>query len=90
LRGGILAKRTISTKKRARQSEKRRQHSRLRKLSLKKVIKELQATKTKESAKTILKKAQALIDKSAQKGIIHRNKAARIKSRLSVYTAKLK
>jgi small subunit ribosomal protein S20 len=85
-----LAKKSISVKKRARQTERRRQHNKLRKLSLKKEIKELKAAKTKESALAILKKAQALLDKSAQKGLIHKNKAARIKSRLSVYTSKLK
>lgn len=85
-----MAKKSISVKKRARQTERRRQHNKLRKLSLKKEIKELKAAKTKESALAILKKAQALLDKSAQKGLIHKNKAARIKSRLSVYTSKLK
>jgi len=83
-----LAKKRLSAKKRARQAEKRRQHNRLRRLTLRKTIKELQAAKTKEVAQAIFKKTQALIDKSAQKGIIHKNKAARLKSRLSAYTTK--
>ncbi len=83
-----MAKKRLSAKKRARQAEKRRQHNRLRRLTLRKTIKELQAAKTKEVAQAIFKKTQALIDKSAQKGIIHKNKAARLKSRLSAYTTK--
>jgi len=85
-----LAKRTISAKKRVRQTESRRVRNRGRKLELKKTIKELRSAKTKESAKAIFLKTQALIDKSAQKGIIHKNKAARLKSQLSAQMAKLK
>ena len=36
------------------------------------------------AAKEAFAKAQPIIDKAAQKGIIHQNKAARIKSRLSL------
>jgi small subunit ribosomal protein S20 len=84
-----LAKKSISAKKRARQAERRRQHNRRRKLLLKKTIKELKATKSKEAAEPIFKKAQSLIDKMAQKGIIHKNKAARLKSQLTAYMKKL-
>jgi small subunit ribosomal protein S20 len=85
-----LAKRSISSKKRARQAERRREINRTKKLNLKKAIKELKAAKTQKTAQSILRKTQALIDKSAQKGVIHKNKAARIKSRLSAYIVKLK
>lgn len=75
-----------SAKKRARQSEKRRQlHAGQRSMlrtSIKKVINALQAGK-KEDAKTAFDAAVPMIDRMANKGIIHKNKAARHKSRLS-------
>jgi small subunit ribosomal protein S20 len=85
-----LVKKSISAKKRARQTERRRVRNRIRKFEVKKTIKELRSAKTKESAKTIYQKAQALIDKSAQKGIIHKNKATRLKSQLAAYLIKQK
>ncbi len=85
-----MVKKSISAKKRARQTERRRARNRLRKFELKKTIKELKLAKNKESAKTIYQKVQALIDKSAQKGIIHKNKATRLKSQLSTYLIKQK
>lgn len=79
-----------SARKRARQSEERRQHnvscrSKLRS-SIKKVVKALDA-KDAESAGSTLREATSIIDRSAGKGLIHKNKAARHKRRLN---AKLK
>lgn len=73
-------------RKRARQNESRRDHngasrSQMRTAS-KKVIKAIQAG-DREQAETALRTAVARIDKTAQKGIIHKNTAARQKSRLS-------
>ena len=72
--------------KRARQSEVRRQHnasarSRYR-TYIKNVLKAV-ATGDQEAARDAYSKAQPVIDKAAGKGLIHKNKAARIKSRLS-------
>lgn len=71
--------------KRARQNEKLRQHnasarSRLR-TYVKKVIKAVE-TGDSNAAKDAYSLAQPIIDKAVNKGIIHKNKAARIKSRL--------
>ena len=71
--------------KRARQNKKsalrnRSQHSGLR-TAIKKFLKAV-LTKDEQAAATFPKVA-SLIDKTATKGIIHRNKAARLKSRLS-------
>lgn len=41
------------------------------------------AAGNKSDAQTAYNKAQAIIDKAAGNGIIHKNKASRIKSRLS-------
>lgn len=72
--------------KRARQNEKLRQHnnsarSRLR-TYIKKVLKAV-VTGDLEAARAAYSSAQPVIDKAANKGIIHKNKAARIKSRLT-------
>ena len=75
-----------SAEKRARQSVKRRAHnmasrSRLRS-SIKKVVNALDAG-NKDEAAAALKGAAPVIDTMVNKGIIHRNKAARHKSRLN-------
>ena len=50
---------------------------------IKNVVKAID-TKQFEVAKDAFQKAQPVIDKAAKKGLIHVNKAARIKSRLSL------
>ena len=73
-------------KKRARQSEKRRAHNAsLRSLvrtNIKKVIAAID-TGDAEQAKAAYDTAVPVIDRMADKGIIHKNKAARHKSRLN-------
>ena len=73
-------------KKRARQAEKARiknasQRSMVR-TYIKKVIAAADA-KDMELAQTAYKDAVPVIDRMADKGIIHKNKAARLKSRLN-------
>lgn len=72
-------------KKRARQAETRRKHNAsLRSVvrtSIKKVIAAI-ATGNAEEAKQAYSAAVPIIDRMADKGIIHKNKAARHKSRL--------
>jgi small subunit ribosomal protein S20 len=75
-----------SAAKRAKQSERRRQHnialkSRMRS-AVKKVINAIQKGDA-EVAATDYRDAAPQIDKMANKGLIHRNKAARHKSRLN-------
>lgn len=77
---------TPSARKRARQAENRRQHNAsLRSMvrtSIKKVVKAIDI-KDIEAAKTAFVAAVPVIDRMADKGIIHKNKAARHKSRLN-------
>jgi len=73
-------------RKRARQAEKRRllnasQRSALR-TSVKKVLKAVLAG-DKTEAETAYKAAVPVLDRMAGRGLIHKNKAARHKSRLS-------
>ncbi|WP_020394077.1 30S ribosomal protein S20 [Thiolinea disciformis] len=77
-----------SAKKRVRQSEKRRMHnknlrSRLR-TQIKGVLKAVEA-KDRDAAVAAYQTAVSVIDSTADKGIIHKNKAARHKSRLNAH-----
>ena len=72
--------------KRARKNIKRRQHNASARSMYRTYIKNvLKAVETgdKEAARTAFAKAQPMIDKAAVKGLLHKNKASRIKSRLS-------
>ena len=75
-----------SARKRARQSEKRRQHNAsLRsefRSAVKRVKKAIEAG-DKAQASDVLRQATSVIDSIADKNIIHKNKAARHKSRLA-------
>jgi small subunit ribosomal protein S20 len=77
---------TKQSAKRARQGEKRREHnvalrSRMR-TAVKGVLKAI-ATGDADKAATLYKAAVPQIDTMVSKGIVHRNKAARAKSRLN-------
>ncbi len=54
-----------------------------------KAIKELKACTNQKEATTRLKSTISIIDKAAQQNIIHKNKAARDKSKLSTFTSGL-
>lgn len=71
--------------KRARQNEKLREHNASERSKLRTFVKKvLKAVMSGDSsaAKDAYSSAQPVIDKAVNKGIIHKNKAARIKSRL--------
>ncbi|MEO8012293.1 MAG: 30S ribosomal protein S20 [Dokdonella sp.] len=75
-----------SAKKRARQSEKARQRNTsarsMVRTAIKKVVKAIEA-KDRSAAETALKNAEPIVDRYAARGLIHKNKAARHKSRLT-------
>ena len=73
-------------KKRARQAEKRRNHNASLRSLVRTVIKKVNAAVSAgdaEQAKAAYNSAVPVIDRMADKGIIHKNKAARHKSRLN-------
>jgi small subunit ribosomal protein S20 len=73
-------------KKRARQAEKRRTHNASLRSLVRTVIKKVNAAVNSgdaEQAKAAYASAVPVIDSMADKGIIHKNKAARHKSRLN-------
>lgn len=75
-------------KKRARQSEARRQRNAGQRSMLRTYIKKVVqaiSTKNAENAQVAYQEAVPVIDRMAIKGIIHKNKAARHKSRLTAH-----
>lgn len=77
---------SLSARKRARQSEKHRlrnagQRSRVRS-TIKKVLAAIESG-DKSAAESAYKAAVPALDRSVSKGLMHRNKAARYKSRLN-------
>lgn len=76
---------TKSAAKRARQAEVRRLRNKSYKTrfknAVKKVLKAIEADDV-ENVERLAKEAIVAIDKAAQKGVIHKNQAARRKSRL--------
>jgi small subunit ribosomal protein S20 len=80
-----LAKRTKSALKANRQNIKRREHNRQMRSRLRSALKSIRASldaKDLQGAKAALQATVSIVDKMATKGIIHRNTAARYKSRL--------
>ncbi len=74
-----------SAAKRARQNVKRRDHNRYYQTTARTFVKKARAqieTGDLETAEATIQQAIKTLDKAAQKGTIHRNNAARRKSRL--------
>lgn len=77
---------TASAAKRARQSEKRRTRNRLIRSRMRNCVRRARvalASGDREAAESVVRQACRELDKAAQKGVIHRNTAARTKSRLA-------
>jgi small subunit ribosomal protein S20 len=75
-----------SAKKRAIQAEKRRQHNASRRSMMRTFTKKVLAAIAagdKDAATEAFTTAQPILDRMATKGLIHKNKAARAKSRLA-------
>jgi len=75
-----------SSEKRVRQSEKRRVINRGHRTKVRTYIKKVRtalATGKADEVQSVLPEAISVIDKSVQKGVMHKNAAARYKSRLT-------
>jgi len=79
---------SAQAEKRARQAEKRRQHNAAQRsmvrTHIKKVVTAIEDG-NKDNAQQAYKEAVPVIDRMADKGLIHKNKAARHKSRLNAH-----
>lgn len=76
-----------SSQKRAVQSEKRRKHNTSRRSMMRTFVKRVYvavAAGEKIAAKNSFNTMQKIIDHQANKGLIHKNKAARYKSKLAM------
>lgn len=79
-------------RKRVRQAEKHRSHNASRRAMLRTYIKKVVAALEKKDldiARAAYKEAAPIIDRAANKGLIHKNKAARHKSRLTAHIKEL-
>lgn len=77
---------SLSARKRARQAEKHRLHNASQRSHVRTAIKKVLVaieSGDKSAAETAYKAAVPAIDRSVTKGLMHRNKAARHKSRLN-------
>ncbi|HET9788827.1 MAG TPA: 30S ribosomal protein S20 [Pyrinomonadaceae bacterium] len=74
-----------SAEKRMRQNEKRKQINRSNRTRVRSSIKKLRGALAESSGDiaTLLPETVSTIDKAVQKGVIHKNTAARYKSRLT-------
>ena len=76
---------TASAKKRLRQNEKRRLHNRSAKSNMRTLIRKVREaveSGERETAQSEFRAAQKKIDQASAKNLIHKNAAARTKSRL--------
>ena len=81
-----------SAEKRNRQAERRNEVNRRNRGALRTEIKRLRAAVedgNREEAQSLLPKTVSVIDRSVQKGVLHKNAAARYKSRLTGSVTKL-
>ncbi len=77
---------TAQSRKRARQSEKRREHNAALRTSFRSAVKKVQkaiASGDRAGAARLLSAATSALDRIADKKVIHKNKAARHKRRLA-------
>ena len=83
---GLLMANTDSARKRSRQAEKQRRHNSGLRSTLRSALKDVNkaiVAGDKDVAKQALNRSTSIVDRIADKKIIHKNKAARHKSRLS-------
>jgi small subunit ribosomal protein S20 len=72
-----------SAAKRMKTAERQRQRNRKAKSSLRGAIKDFRAKKKPEDKAAGMRELVSIIDISVRKGVIHKNKAARTKSRIA-------
>lgn len=76
-----------SAKKRQRQTKVRTARNKAQRSELRTAVKKVRAATTKAEAEVALKEATAVVDRAGRKNLVHRNAAARTKSRLAKMVA---
>ena len=79
-----------SAKKAMRQARARTERNRAQRSSLRTALKRVRAAATADAAVMAYELAARVLDRAARKGLIHKNNAARQKSRLAALVKKLK
>jgi small subunit ribosomal protein S20 len=78
-----------SAKKRIKQDEAKNLQNKYYAKTMRNAVKKLRAETSKDVVAEALPKVTSLIDKLAKKNVIHKNKAANLKSSLSVHLNKI-
>ena len=78
-----------SSIKRIRQAEKKKLHNRYYAKTARNAVRNLRLETDKAAATVMLPKISSMLDKLAKRNIIHKNKAANLKSKLTVMVNKL-
>lgn len=78
-----------SAKKRIRSSERKKEVNKRTDSKIKTVVKKTLATDKKEELEVLYKEAIAILDKGTSKGRLHKNNAARKKSKLTKHLNKV-
>jgi small subunit ribosomal protein S20 len=79
-----------SAKKAMRQARTRTERNKAQRSSLRTALKRVRASATADAASAAYALAARVLDQAARKGLIHKNNAARQKSRLAALVKKLK
>ncbi len=79
----------LSSKKRIRQSEKKRVINRYFAVTTRNAIKKLRNSQDKAEAETLFPQVTSMLDKLAKKNIIHKKKASNLKSKLQKHVSSL-
>ncbi len=72
-----------SAKKRVRISEERRKRNKGIKTQIKNITRKIKEEKDSKKAEELLKDAYSIVDKAVKKGVLHKNTAARRKSKFT-------
>lgn len=78
-----------SALKRIRSNEKRRVRNRYQHKTTRNAVRVLRSTEDKKEASEMLPKVCSMLDKLAKKNVIHKNKAANLKSSLTLHVKAL-
>ena len=78
-----------SSKKRIRQTEKRRLQNRFYAKVARNAVRKLRASTDKSEASALLPKVSSMLDKLAKRNVIRKNKASNLKSKLTLHVNKL-
>ncbi|MES2554778.1 MAG: 30S ribosomal protein S20 [Bacteroidota bacterium] len=78
-----------SAQKRIRSNDVKRMRNKYQHKTTRNAVRKLRSLKDKKEAETLLPSVSAMLDKLAKRNVIHKNKAANLKSGLTVFVNKL-